>query len=1320
MSLELLLQATRSAKTEESKKASPTLLIGLGGTGKEVLLRLRRLLVERYGNLNQLPFLQFLHLDTDSTMNAIEQYDLKASDDPLFPKVSFSSAERIDLTIEGGTGKYVEHIDAYPHIKRWFRTDGKIAKLGNLGEGAGQVRIASRLGLYHSSNFNSLSHQLERAHASLKDTANLQRAQQRGFDLDATRINVYVIASLAGGTGGGVFLDIGFLLQRYFPSDDRMAILLLPGFFSGHAGGEGRMRANGYAALMELNHYSFGNRFHANWDGKNAEILPPPPFSSTYLIDNRNEAGLFIGSSGKETDAYRMCAEFLFQDFALSSFAGTKRATRINLVNFSLDVYTHNFLNDALGKEDSSNRKAVVGDTYPTRFGSFGLASIAFPTDRVHNACACRLARSILEFWEKTLLADPREALFTTFLNQPEVRFVQGSFERRDGGGMISGQDVEDALLWYDRGGSKTFFDHIWSKVTAFRAEIEAAPKGTKAMVLAAGLERLEQDLSKEDSQNPEEWGNWVRTIEENCRIYIDQLRRGITQKMEEVANDPRRGVAYALSLLRELKSLLGHENYRYSHYFAASVNSWVGQTQIYQGAIAQIRTDVAAHERRSVIMWKPNLAYDIHQLVADDKSEEHLGALYHYLASRIMRQVMRRGVRVCEAVDELLGKDSSTGKGLIGRYYQLLVNFQQLKDHLVVVERYFTTSVPSELTISLYEPGDVDRWYRIWLGKHEQEQEVLRVLGNELLTAVFKADSVTAALHTMLHMPKDQVEEAMLAHCKQYFSGKDEQPDALELLFDTDRLSTSAREEKIGLAYRLGKVWLARPERGIDHVPLRSVTADQRPCLIGVDQTDTRRFQELEQLIRTRIQGPSDSRASFRSLGRTNRGMIVFYNELAGVPAFYPSSVMAPAGLKEAYERFEEKDELHIDKNRFQFGEVLPKRNDEVDAYVDALRAFLLARLLGLLDVAEKSVGGSEQPLFIYSYNRPAGHQSNEERLGDEARAIDQLYRDRRAPHETDRRHLLDQVEETLQILAQLGHLDIYALLIEFYKKIVYPPHEGQVKEVDVTLVEYSPAYAVLDRAEAQIARLLPGSKEVEQFKFAFEQRRGKPASQALQYGEYLEILRPFTKPAGKVVVRGTSAIGVVRTVLLEVRALDLAKIDTRPKTSPPRQVAKQQTTEASPHVYPNRPCTHCGHEIQAPALRCPHCKTQTAQYHATCEFCGQDKVPDDLLACWQCGKPMPGKEERITCPGCFSYSGYRREFPCPRCQYDFHEGTPEEASAPEPPSGPFEENSGPSEEPSHTENGDPGLGDLVLCTNCWERVQPGPKCSECGSPLN
>ena len=55
----------------EHQGMTPTVIIGLGGTGKTVLLKVRAMIAESYGALDQLPIVAFLHIDTD-------QNDLKA------------------------------------------------------------------------------------------------------------------------------------------------------------------------------------------------------------------------------------------------------------------------------------------------------------------------------------------------------------------------------------------------------------------------------------------------------------------------------------------------------------------------------------------------------------------------------------------------------------------------------------------------------------------------------------------------------------------------------------------------------------------------------------------------------------------------------------------------------------------------------------------------------------------------------------------------------------------------------------------------------------------------------------------------------------------------------------------------------------------------------------------------------------------------------------------------------------------------------------------------------------------------------------------
>lgn len=45
---------------------TPTIIIGLGSTGKAVLLKIRKMIVEKYGALDQLPIISFLLIDTDA------------------------------------------------------------------------------------------------------------------------------------------------------------------------------------------------------------------------------------------------------------------------------------------------------------------------------------------------------------------------------------------------------------------------------------------------------------------------------------------------------------------------------------------------------------------------------------------------------------------------------------------------------------------------------------------------------------------------------------------------------------------------------------------------------------------------------------------------------------------------------------------------------------------------------------------------------------------------------------------------------------------------------------------------------------------------------------------------------------------------------------------------------------------------------------------------------------------------------------------------------------------------------------------------------
>jgi len=544
---------------------------------------------------------------------------------------------------------------------------------------------------------------------------------------------------------------------------------------------------------------------------------------------------------------------------------------------------------------DQSNNKVVAGETYPTRFGSFGLSMIFFPNSRLHTACGARMATDILELWQKTLLEDPIQQLFLQVLAHPDVSFAQGSHERRDVGEVIERNDVVEALLAFDAGGGKTFPSYFWEKAQVIRAEMAAAPMKQKSATLERHLSDLEKFLAREDSEDREEWGMGIRQIEANYRNYLARVKSGLEKRAEELTNDPRFGVAYTLSLLLQLKAVLHGEHYEYIPFFNEAIATWLDETQDYSSQLDQLKLDIFRHEHQ-ILFRTEDVRRDMELLVGDqDGADEDTGVLYNYLFARVMKQVAKRGKRVCEEIDALLGKADVTGKGLLGRYYNLLAEFERLKDKLRAKAKYFAKEQRSELLISLYKEEDFETWYRRWMGDDEERSEILRAVGNQLLLKVFHVESVTAAVAHIQRTPIDEIEGGILAECKGYFEGQEEQPEVLNLLLSGERLSPKARDEMIRRAYNLGKVWLKASEMGLEHVNPAPPIPDQRPCLIGVDTSNIPRLEAFKAIVKE-IQLPGDSPPAFLNIGAANRGTIIFYNELGGVSAFYPSTVTQEA----------------------------------------------------------------------------------------------------------------------------------------------------------------------------------------------------------------------------------------------------------------------------------------------------------------------------------------------------------------------------------------------------------------------------------------
>ena len=107
--------------------------------------------------------------------------------------------------------------------------------------------------------------------------------------LRTNRPRVYVVASLAGGTGGGMFIDLAYIVRQQvqqlgYPDPDVVAVLLLPAADPGAA--ESTAAANAFAALTELNHFSSPEiTFTGHYDDRDWPVNDPAaPFRRCVLL----------------------------------------------------------------------------------------------------------------------------------------------------------------------------------------------------------------------------------------------------------------------------------------------------------------------------------------------------------------------------------------------------------------------------------------------------------------------------------------------------------------------------------------------------------------------------------------------------------------------------------------------------------------------------------------------------------------------------------------------------------------------------------------------------------------------------------------------------------------------------------------------------------------------------------------------------------------------------------------------------------------------------------------------------------------------------
>ncbi len=231
----------------------PALVIGLGGTGVKVLKSLKAELLSASPELRIPEQVRLLAIDTVQESSGSSTGERS----PSLLQTELDAGEFIylggnirNIATEVASGKS-------PQISSWFRADTYLRNMPqdafDLSHGASQTRQFGRVAVFYDigrSGSSGIMMVIGRQFSNILHQApNLRN------------LDVHIIASLAGGTGAGMFIDIVTLVQRMAQQERGLSTLLrgylvLPAAFAGvKAGSQELMNARSAAALREISRF---------------------------------------------------------------------------------------------------------------------------------------------------------------------------------------------------------------------------------------------------------------------------------------------------------------------------------------------------------------------------------------------------------------------------------------------------------------------------------------------------------------------------------------------------------------------------------------------------------------------------------------------------------------------------------------------------------------------------------------------------------------------------------------------------------------------------------------------------------------------------------------------------------------------------------------------------------------------------------------------------------------------------------------------------------------------------------------------------------
>ena len=358
----------------------PTFFVGIGGCGSGIVQNIRKFVTsrpdyeQRYKKL-----VHFMAFDTD-------QDDLKDLDFTGFLISDFPKGEYVNIKM----GK--EYKEADPFFQQWW--PDWYASRPDSTKGAGQIRVESRLSLYY---------QLDQDRSQIISEINDKILQSKDHDNPFRSVRppaayVHIFCSLAGGTGSGGLMTIGYLFRELLKSARLSPVIVanavLPTLFYRKVRPRlhDDIRSNGYAALKELEWFqTLGYNNNPRMERGDIKAADQDTIELNYNPNSRPESGnqKVISAPFDLINLIDQPGDFSFKDpkDIYPAIAGAAYAQLFSPI-----------MGQRESEEDNYYKKIKHLDGgFSQNWGTFGLSMLVLPDQPILEYCANKLASALVD-----------------------------------------------------------------------------------------------------------------------------------------------------------------------------------------------------------------------------------------------------------------------------------------------------------------------------------------------------------------------------------------------------------------------------------------------------------------------------------------------------------------------------------------------------------------------------------------------------------------------------------------------------------------------------------------------------------------------------------------------------------------------------------------------------------------------------------------------------------------------------------------------------------------------------------------------------------